>query len=59
MTATAGHPRTQGILERQNMTLLALLRVFCSRRMRDWGQHLDEVMGAYKSTPHATTGFYS
>ena len=25
--------------------------------MRDWDQHLDEVMGAYNSTRHATTGF--
>ena len=25
--------------------------------MRDWDRHLDEVLGAYKSTRHATTGF--
>ena len=57
VTYTAGHPRTRGLGERQNRTLLTLLRVFCSRRMRDWDQHLDEVMGAYNSTRHATTGF--
>ena len=57
VTSTAGHPRTQGLVERQNRTLLTLLRVFCSRRMRDWDQHLDEVLGAYNSTRHATTGF--
>ena len=57
VTSTAGHPRTQGLVERQNRTLLTLLRVFCSRRMRDWDQHLDEVMGAYNSIRHATTGF--
>ena len=55
--STAGHPRTQGLVERQNRTLLTLLRVFCSRRMRDWDQCLDEVIGAYNSTRHATTGF--
>ena len=55
--STASHPRTQGLVERQNRTLLTLLRVFCSRRMRDWDQCLDEVMGAYNSTRHATTGF--
>ena len=43
VTSTAGYPRTQGLVERQNRTLLTLLRVFCSRRMRDWDQHLDEV----------------
>ena len=57
VTSTAGHPKTQGLVERQNRTLLTLLRVFCSRRMRDWDQYLDEVMGAYNSTRHATTGF--
>ena len=50
VTSTAGHLRTQGLVERQNRTLLTLLRVFCSRRMRDWDQHLDEVIGAYNST---------
>ena len=57
VTSTAGHPRTQGLVERQNRTLLTLLRVFFSRRMRDWDQCLDEVTGAYNSTRHATTGF--
>ena len=57
VTSTAGHPPTQGLVERQNRTLLTLLRVFCSRRMRDWDQCLDEVMGAYNSMRHATTGF--
>ena len=57
VTSTAGHPRTQGLVERLNRTLITLLRVFCSRRMRDWDQCLDEVMCAYNSTRHATTGF--
>ena len=57
VTSTAGHPRTQGLVERQNRTLLTLMRVFCCRCMRDWDQCLEEVMGAYNSTRHATTGF--
>ena len=57
VTSTAGHPRIQGLVERQNRTLLTLLRVFCSRRMRDWGQHLDEVLCAYKSSRQAIAGF--
>ena len=59
VTSTVGHPRTQGLVERPNRTLLTLLHVFCSRRMRDWDQYLDKVMGAYNSTRHATTGFSS
>ena len=57
VTSTAGHPRTQGLVERQYRTLQTLLRVFSSLRLRDWHQHLDQVMGAYNSTQHATTGF--
>ena len=57
VTSTAVHPRTQGLLERQIRTLLTLLRVLCFCRMRDWDRHLDEVLGAYNPTPHATTGF--
>ena len=56
VTSTAGHLRTEGLVERQNCTLLTLLRVFCSRRMRDCDRHIDEVVGAYNSTRHATTG---
>ena len=56
-TSTAGHSWTQGLVERQNRTLLTLLRIFCSRRMRDWDQCLDEVMCAYNPTRHATTSF--
>ena len=28
-----------------------------SRRMLDWDEHIDEVLGAYNSTRHATTVF--
>ena len=54
VTSTAGHPRTQGLVERQNRTLLTLLRVFCSRRKRDWDQHLDEGLCAYNSKRRGT-----
>ena len=57
VTTTPGHPRGNGLVERQNRTLLTLLRVFTTRRMQTWDQHLDEVLGAYNSTRHATTGF--
>ena len=33
------------------------IRSLLFQGMRDWDQHLDEVMGAYNSTLHATTGF--
>ena len=57
VTSTPAHPRGNGLVEGQNMTLLTLLRVYTSRRMQDWDEHIDEVLGAYNSTRHATTGF--
>ena len=57
MTSTPAHPRGNGLVERQNRTLLTLLRVYTSRRMQDWDEHIDEVLGAYNSTRHATTRF--
>ena len=43
-------------VERQNRTLVSMLRVYCSRYMDDWDKHLPQVMGAYNSTEHSTTG---
>ena len=57
VTSTPAHPRGNGHVERQNRTLLTLLRVYTSRRMQDWDEHIDGVLGAYNSTRHATTGF--
>ena len=56
VTSTSEHPRGNGLVERQNRTLLTLLRVYTSRRMLDWDEHIDGVMGAYNSTRHPTTG---
>ena len=54
--STTYHPQTNGLVERQNRTLVSILRVFCSRYMDDWDRHLPQVMGAYNSTEHSTTG---
>ena len=57
VTSTPAHPRSNGLVERQNRTLLILLGVYTSRRMQDWDEHIDGVLGAYNSTRHATTSF--
>ena len=49
-------PQTKGPVERQNRTLVNMLRVYCSRYMTDWDKYLPQVMGAYSSTQHSTTG---
>ena len=54
--STTYHPQTNGLVERQNRTLVSMLRVYCSRYMTDWDRYLPQVMGAYNSTQHSTTG---
>ena len=47
---------TNGLVERQNRTLVNMLRVYCSRYMTDWDKYLPQVVGAYNITQHSTTG---
>ena len=54
--STTYHPQTNGLVQRQNRTLLSMLRVYCSRYMTDWDRYLLQVMGAYNSPQHSTTG---
>ena len=54
--STTYHPQTNGLVERQNRTLVSMMRVYCSRYMTDWDRYLPQVMGAYNSTQHSTTG---
>ena len=54
--STAYHPQMNGLVERQNRTLVSMLRVYCSRYMTDWDGYLPQVMVAYNSTQHSTTG---
>ena len=54
--STTYHPQTNGLVERQNRTLVSMLRVYCSRYMTDWDRDLPQVMGACNSTQHSTTG---
>ena len=54
---TTYHPRTNGLVERQNKTLIMYLRVYCSRYMKHWVFYLPQVVGAYNSTRHESTGF--
>ena len=54
--STTYHPQTNGSVERQNRTLVSMLRVYCSRYMTDWDRYLPQLMGAYNSTQHSATG---
>ena len=50
--STTYHPQTNELVERQNRTLVNMLRVYCSRYMTDWDKNLPQVVGAYNSTQH-------
>ena len=52
--STTCHPQTNGLVERQNRTLVNMLRVYCSRYMTGWDKYLPQVVGAYNSTQHST-----
>ena len=54
--STTHHSQTNGLVERQNRTLVNMLRVYCSRYMTDWDKYLPQVVGANNSTQHSTTG---
>ena len=54
--STTYNPQTNGPNERQNWTLVSMLRVYCSRYMTDWDRYLPQVMGAYNSTQHSING---
>ena len=54
--STTYHPQSNALVERQNRTLVNMLRVYCSRYMTDCDKYLPQVVGAYNSTQHSTTG---
>ena len=54
--STTYHPQTNGLVERQNRTLVNMLRVYCSRYMTVWDKYLPQVVGAKNSTQHSTIG---
>ena len=51
------HPQTDGLVERFNGTLKAMLRKFVSRSQRDWDDYLPYMLFAYREVPQESTGF--
>ena len=41
--STTYHPQTNGLVERQNRTLVNMLRVYCSRYMTAWDKYLPQA----------------
>ena len=53
---TPYHPRSDGLVERFNRTLLAMLAMFVSQEHDNWDDLLPFMMLAYNTTVHTTTG---
>ena len=51
------HPQTDGLVERFNQTLKAMLRKVADDDGKDWDRLLPYVLFAYREVPQASTGF--
>ena len=54
---TPYHPSSNGQVERFNRTLLQMIRCYVGKNQRDWDKYLPLLTAAYRSSPHACTGF--
>lgn len=53
---TALHPQSDGMVERFNRTLEEHLRKVVNKCQRDWDEHIQMFLLAYRSAAHETTG---
>ncbi|CAH1272763.1 RTL1 [Branchiostoma lanceolatum] len=54
---TPYHPQGDGLVERFNRTLKAMLSKYVSPMGDDWDDHLSHVLLAYNTSVHASTGY--
>lgn len=55
LNTTAYHPQCDGMVERLNRTLKAMLRKHAAKFGRQWDRYLPGVLWAYRNTPHEAT----
>ncbi|KAL5496902.1 hypothetical protein EMCRGX_G013275 [Ephydatia muelleri] len=54
---TPYHPQTDGLVERFNQTLKAMLRRTVNQEGKDWDRLIPYLLFAYREVPQASTGF--
>lgn len=54
---TSYHPQTDGLVERYNQTLKAMLRKFVAEDGKDWDCWLPYLLFSYREVPQASTGY--
>ena len=57
LVTTPYHPQANGLIERFNGTLKAMLKKLCVERPKDWDRHLETVLFAYREVKQVSTGF--
>jgi hypothetical protein len=50
------HPMCDGMVERFNRTLLSMLSMYVDQNHHDWDKWLSQVVFAYRTSVHSTTG---
>ena len=56
LNTTAGHPQTDGLVERFNRTLKTMLRKHSDKYGPEWDQYLPYLLFAYRTKVHESTG---
>ena len=57
LVTTPYHPMCNGLVERFNGTLKAVLKRMCSERPKDWDRYLPALLFAYREVPQESLGF--
>ena len=53
---TAYHPQSDGLVENFNRTLRAIIAKHAKKFGRDWDSYLPQLLFAYRTKPHESTG---
>ena len=57
LTTTPYHPMCNGLVERFNGTLKAMLKKLCAEQPRQWHRFINVLLFAYREVPQESTGF--
>ena len=56
LNTTTYHPQCDGMVERFNHTLIAILKKHVEKFGMQWDKHIPGILWAYRNTPHQSTG---
>ena len=56
VNTTAYHPQPDDLVERLNATLVQSISMYVSTNQKDWDEHLQAILLAYRVSPSETTG---